>query len=100
MNTVTSAGSTPARNSIRHPYAGRIQADNPAAAMYPSAQPDCMKLTAFARCSAGHDSATSVAPADHSPPRPNPTSARQKTRSTIPREVAVPADASEYKRIV
>ena len=68
--------------------------------MYPSAQPDCMKPVAFARCSGGQVSATNSAPADHSPPNPNPISARQNSNPPRLDESAVPADANEYSKIV
>ena len=44
---------------------------------------------ALPRCSAGHVSATSTDPADHSAPKPNPTSARQKASSAKLWAVAV-----------
>ena len=43
------------------------------------AQPACISPMALPRCSAGHVSATSTEPADHSPPSPMPTSARHST---------------------
>jgi hypothetical protein len=66
-----------------------------AASMYPSAHPDCISAMALARWRAGQLSATRTAPADHSPPSPNPTIERQKTRLAKPVARADPPDPME-----
>ncbi len=53
------------------------------------AQPDCMSPIALPRCRAGQVSATSSAPAVHSPPIPIPTSRRQNTSCASVCDVAV-----------
>src|ERR1051326_7681457 len=94
-HTVNTAGSTPVRNNQRHPKRGSTMAVTTAASIYPMAHPDCISPMALARFSGGQLSATSTAPADHSPPSPSPISARQNNSVTRPLEVADPAEASE-----
>ena len=55
------------------------------------AHPPCISPMPLPRCSAGHVSATSTDPADHSPPSPIPTSARHSTSSATLPAVAVNA---------
>ena len=75
----SSAGSNPTMNKGRQLPAGKNHRCHPRSQhIAEHAQPVCMIPTAFARCSAGHVSATSTAPVDHSAPRPMPISARQK----------------------
>ncbi len=66
-----------------------------AASIYPIAQPDCISAMALARCFGGQLSATSTAPADHSPPSPNPTMDRQKMSVARPVARADPPEPME-----
>src|SRR6185369_5889957 len=70
-----------------------------AAAITPMAQPDCIRLMALPRCSAGQVSATSTEPAAHSPPSPNPTRTRHKISCDTLIAVAFSAVKIEYTRI-
>ena len=95
MKYAAIAGSAPMRNSTRQPKRPMISAEAPAAIIAPMAQPDCINPIALPRCSAGHVSATSTDPHDHSPPMPNPTATRHATSCQSAALVASPAVAAE-----
>ena len=61
----------------------------------PIAHADCISPIAFPRCSAGHVSATSTEPHDHSPAMPSPTSNRHAKSCHGACAVASPAVATE-----
>ena len=94
MNAAT-AGSAPMRKSTRHPKRSMTTDEIAAANSAPIAHADCMNPIAFPRCCAGHVSATSTDPHDHSPAMANPTSNRHMKSCHGACEVASPAVASE-----
>ncbi len=69
-NSATTAGATPTTNIGRQPWS-RISRLTTAARRNPAAQADCRRPAALARLSSGQTSATSAAPAAHSPPMPS-----------------------------
>ena len=76
-HTVISAGSTPTKNTARHPQIGMTTATTSAASPYPTAHALCMKPSALPRCSADQVSDTSAAPLAHVPPIPSPRNTRK-----------------------
>src|SRR4051812_9063035 len=67
--------------------------------MTPIAHPDCIRLIALPRCSAGQVSATRTEPAAHSPPSPSPTRMRQRMSCHTLVALAFNAVKTEYARI-
>src|SRR5687767_13441525 len=76
IQSVSSAGTIPTKNTPRHPHSGNTNIVTTAARPYPIAQELCIIPSAFPRCSAGQVSETSAAPLAHSPPKPRPRSTR------------------------
>ena len=95
ITNAASAGNAPIRNKTRQPNRSRTSAEIAAANSAPIAHPDCINPMALPRCSAGHVSATSTDPHDHSPPIPKPTNTRHIASCHSAVDVAKPAVASE-----